>query len=431
MKISPARKAAFQILKKIELNGGLSAVLLPDAERRLDGADKGLCHALVLGVLRQQILLDRIIDIAAPGKKVDREIRIILRLGLFQLRALERVPAHAAINESVELARFARKHSAAGFVNAILRRCSREMPQLEFASELERLSVETSHPAELLERWSNQFGVERAADIARANKELPEIAFRRTPKTDEAVIERLLTSGEIVRSGIVDGGFVSRGTSKALQEYEADGQIYFQDEASQLVAAIAARFVRSRFLDLCAAPGSKTTAVAMAAPTANIAAGDSSANRIKTLAELLKRQGTDNVEVVRYDAERPLPFDAVFDTILLDAPCSGTGTIRHNPEIRYRVKVDELGRLKARQLKMLKNAAECLTLNGYLIYSTCSLEREENEDVIAEFLERTDLLEIVPRDWLEPFMLDDGTLRTFPDRDGIDGFFAAVLKRKT
>ncbi len=169
----------------------------------------------------------------------------------------------------------------------------------------------------------------------------------------------------------------------------------------------------------------------MAAPTANIAAGDSSANRIKTLAELLKRQGTDNVEVVRYDAERPLPFDAVFDTILLDAPCSGTGTIRHNPEIRYRVKVDELGRLKARQLKMLKNAAECLTLNGYLIYSTCSLEREENEDVIAEFLERTDLLEIVPLDWLEPFMLDDGTLRTFPDRDGIDGFFAAVLKRKT
>src|SRR5690606_15355841 len=160
-------------------------------------------------------------------------------------------------------------------------------------------------------------------------------------------------------------------------------------------------------------------------------AGDSSVNRTKTLVELLKKQGTNNVFVVRYDAEMPLPFDAAFDTILVDAPCSGTGTIRHNPEIRYRVKVDELDRLRARQLKMLKNAAECLTPDGYLIYSTCSLEREENEDVVAEFLEGTDLFEIERSDGLDRFIRDDGTLRTYPDRDGVDGFFAVVLKRKT
>jgi len=430
MKISPARKAAFQILKKVELDGGLSAVLLADAEEKLDGADKGLCHALVLGVLRQQIFLDRMIDIAARGKKIDREIRIILRLGLFQLKFLERVPDHAAINECVELAKFARKHSAAGFVNAILRRLSREMPLLEFGNECERLSVETSHPVELLERWSNQFGVEHAANIARANNEVPKLAFRLTPKTNESVIGTLFSDGEVVPSELVEGAFVAVGNG-SLREYEADGQIYFQDEASQLVAAIAARFVKNCFLDLCAAPGSKTSAVAMAAPTTNIAAGDSSVNRTKTLVELLKKQGTNNVFVVRYDAEMPLPFDAAFDTILVDAPCSGTGTIRHNPEIRYRVKVDELDRLRARQLKMLKNAAECLTPDGYLIYSTCSLEREENEDVVAEFLEGTDLFEIERSDGLDRFIRDDGTLRTYPDRDGVDGFFAVVLKRKT
>ncbi len=430
MKISPARKAAFQILKKIELDGGLSAVLLADAEEKLDGADKGLCHALVLGVLRQQIFLDRMIDIAARGKKIDREIRIILRLGLFQLKFLERVPDHAAINECVELAKFARKHSAAGFVNAILRRLSREMPLLEFANESERLSVETSHPVELLERWSNQFGVEHAANIARANNEVPKLTFRRTPKTNESVIGTLVSDGEVVPSELVEGAFVAVGNG-SLREYEADDQIYFQDEASQLVAAIASGFVKNCFLDLCAAPGSKTTAVAMAARAARIVAGDRSADRTRTLVELLQKQGTSKVAVVRYDAEMPLPFDAVFDTILVDAPCSGTGTIRHNPEIRYRVKVDELDRLRARQLKMLKNAAECLTLDGYLIYSTCSLEREENEDVVAEFLEETDLFEIERIDGLDRFIRDDGTLRTYPDRDGVDGFFAIVLKRKT
>ena len=430
MKISPARVAAFRILKKIELESGLSSVLLPEAEENLEGADKGLCHALVLGALRQQIFLDRTIDAVAGGKKLDREIRVILRIGLFQLNFLERVPAHAAINESVELAKFSRKHSAAGFVNAVLRKLSREMPQLEFASELERLSVVTSHPAELLERWSNQFGPEHAANIARANNELPKVAFRRTPKTGEKVIESLLSADEIESSELVEGAFVLAGTNN-LRGYEADGQIYFQDEASQLVAQIASGFVRTRFLDLCAAPGSKTTAVAMAAPTAKIVAGDLSAKRTKTLIELLRKQATKNVEVVRYDAEMPLPFDAVFDTILLDAPCSGTGTIRHNPEIRYRVKVDELERLQARQLKMLRNAAECLVPNGYLIYSTCSLEREENEDVIAQFLGGSEVFEIARIDGRKGLIRDDGTIRTFPDRDGVDGFFAAALKRKT
>lgn len=431
MKISPARIAAFRILKKIELDGGLSAVLLPEAEEFLQGADKGLCHALVLGVLRRQIFLDRVINAAANGKKTDPEIRIILRLGLFQLKFLERVPPHAAINESVELAKFARKHSAAGFVNAVLRKLSRESPQLPFASDQDRLSVETSHPIELLERWSRQFGAERAESIARANNELPRVAFRLTPKCDPKALEGLVASGAVERSELAANGFIAINRTDELAALEADGRIYFQDVASQLVAEIAASFVKHRFIDVCAAPGSKTTAIAMAVPEARGVAGDLSSKRIETLAKLLRKQGTTKVDIVRYDAERPLPFGGVFDTILIDAPCSGTGTIRHNPEIRYRVKENELERFRSRQLSILRNAAKCLTADGHLIYSTCSLESEENEDVVSSFIDAENGFEIVRVEDRQRISAESAMLRTFPDRDGPDGFFVAVLRPKT
>ncbi|HMU33344.1 MAG TPA: 16S rRNA (cytosine(967)-C(5))-methyltransferase RsmB [Pyrinomonadaceae bacterium] len=430
MKISPARLAAFRILKKIELEHGLSAVLLPEAEASLSGPDKGLCHALVLGVLRHQIFLDRLINTVAVGKKIDTDIRLILRIGLFQLKFLERVPPHAVLFESVELARFAKKHSAAGFVNAILRKTLRDDPQISFSSDLDRLSVETSHPIPLLERWAAHYGMERAAIIAHANNELPKTAFRKTPRTGNALNE-LLESGDIVPSAVVANGFVSAQGNTKLTELEDSGQIYFQDESSQLVAEIAASFVKRTFLDVCASPGSKTTAIAMSAPQAMGVAGDLSPKRTETLAKLLRKQGTENVAVVRYDAERPLPFESVFDTILLDAPCSGTGTIRHNPEIRYRVKASELERFRDRQLAMLRNAADCLGENGHLVYSTCSLERTENEEVVEAFIANEKGFEVVRVEGFERFAGENETLRTFPDRDGVDGFFAAVLRRKT
>ena len=431
MKISPARLAAFRILKKIELERGLSSVLLPEAEASLSGPDKGLCHALVLGVLRRQLFLDRLINTVAVGKKIDEDVRLILRIGLFQLKFLERVPPHAVLFESVELARFAKKHSAAGFVNAILRKTLRDDPQIIYSSDLDRLSVETSHPITLLERWVRQYGVERTATIAHANNEHPKTTFRKTPRTNAHALDELIENGDVVTSSVVANGFVSVNGNTRLAELEAEGQVYFQDEASQLVAEIAAGFVKRTFLDVCASPGSKTTAIAMSAREATGVAGDLSPKRTETLAKLLRKQGTENIAVVRYDAESPLPFDAVFDTILLDAPCSGTGTIRHNPEIRYRVKQSELEAFRRRQLSMLRNAGECLVGGGHLIYSTCSLEREENEDVIADFLRETDLFEIVAVEGKEPFASDGEILRTFPDRDGIDGFFAAILRRKT
>ncbi|MCZ2391652.1 MAG: 16S rRNA (cytosine(967)-C(5))-methyltransferase RsmB [Acidobacteria bacterium] len=431
MKISPARAAAFRILKKIELDGGLSAALLPETESSLVGADRGLCHALVLGTLRRQILLDRYIDALTGGRKLDREVRIILRLGVFQLKFLERVPPHAAINESVHLTRAAKKASASGFVNAILREFVRDEPTLEFADEIDRLVVETSHPASLLARWSSQFGAERAAAIANANNEPPRLAFRRTPRTEEVSISSLINSGVIRHSEFVSGGFVAENLTDELRELDADGRIYFQDEASQLVGVIAAKFVRHRILDVCAAPGSKGSLIASLSADREVIAGDLPAKRIEILTRLLRKQQASNVRIVRYDAERPLPFAPVFDTILVDAPCSGTGTIRHNPEIRYRVKADELERFQARQLRMLRNAADCLRPAGNLAYSTCSLEREENEDVIAGFLAERSEFEVVKIDGCERFTNADGTVRTYPDRDGIDGFFVAVLRRKT
>ncbi|MBC7900763.1 MAG: 16S rRNA (cytosine(967)-C(5))-methyltransferase RsmB, partial [Saprospiraceae bacterium] len=178
MKISPARIAAFAILLKIEKEKAFSSVLLPQYESDLLPPDRGLCHALTLGILRKQIFLDRLIDQFAKGKKLDPAVRIALRIGLFQLLFLDKVPDYSAINESVNLVQYAKKTSAKGFVNAILRRVTRETIDLAFADDVDRIAVTTSHPRWLVEKWAGQFGVDEAENIAAANNEIPRIAFR-------------------------------------------------------------------------------------------------------------------------------------------------------------------------------------------------------------------------------------------------------------
>ena len=182
MSISPARKAAFDILLKIERDNAFSSVLLPQYEAGLNEKDRGLCHEIVLGVLRRKLFLDRLIDQRAKDRKLDTEVRTAIRIGLFQLLYLDRVPAYSSVNESVELTRRAKKTSAAGFVNALLRGFQRQMPVPVFTDEIDRISIETSHPRWLIEKWIGQFGLERARNIAEANNETPRLSFRLTKK---------------------------------------------------------------------------------------------------------------------------------------------------------------------------------------------------------------------------------------------------------
>lgn len=413
MKISPARISAFEILLRIEKDRAYSSVLLPAYEAKLSDADRGLCHEIVLGALRRQMLLDRYIDTLSKGKRLDREIRVILRLSLYQMMFLERVPSHAIVNDAVNLALKAKKTSAKSFVNALLRAFERERPELEYTDEWERISIETSHPIWILKKWENAFGRETAIAIARTDNEAPEDFFRATAKSS---VENL--------------GDLSKEELRSLAE---SGEVYFQDKGSQMIADAVALRPGEKFLDVCSAPGSKITLIASKEElgTNLLVGGDIHLKRVQFLRDNAARQGAANVRVVQYDASDSLPFsEGAFDAVLVDAPCTGTGTIRHNPEIRYFLEESSAGELAEKQLNILSEASKVIGKGGRLIYSTCSLEREENEGVCERFL--AEHPEISRTDPAVPgkVLTAGGFGRTFPNRDEMDGFFVASFEKK-
>src|SRR5438552_567031 len=420
MTTSPARRAAFQILRRVELEGAYASVLLAglDPETRED--DRALCHELVLGVLRRQLWLDRLIEHFAKRTldKIDLPVKLALRLGLYQLRFLSRIPRSAAVNESVNLVRAAGLRSAASFANAVLRHATREPdydPAAGVESAAEKLAIETSHPLWLIERWTSAFGFAETARLARANNEPAPVAFRFTPRSKDArqIIEELEIKGAQVSpskiapdawrigvrtrsgsDGIMNSSVLpdrAAGVPQAripalLRELTREGLIYLQDEASQLVAHLLGAQPGDRVLDVCAAPGSKTTHLAALAPQALIIAGDLHAHRLRTLNELAKQQVADNIRLIACDATRQLPFaNASFDRVLVDAPCSGTGTLRRNPEIRWRLNAADIAELSSKQTSILNNAAALIRSGGRLVYSPCTLEPEGDEFAFERF----------------------------------------------
>jgi 16S rRNA (cytosine967-C5)-methyltransferase len=439
LKISPARLSAFEILLKIESEKAFSSVLLPLYGEKLSTKDRALCHTITLGVLRKKLFLDRVIEELTKKKmeKFDLAVLLALRIGLFQVLFLDKIPAHAAINESVNLVHLAKKRSAAGLVNAVLRRAARDEIKTEFADEIEKLSVETSHPRWLIEHWIKQFGLEETEKLTVANNETPRLVFRLTKKSDEKTIETLRKLGlEIDESAVVANAYEVLKSNEILHLYATEGKIYFHEEASQLVAKVVHLQPDDNFLDVCAAPGSKTTLINYKLQTTNyelqpFVAGDRYLHRLRVLRETCERVGAENVNIIAYDAEKSLPFAAEgFGVVLVDAPCSGSGTIRHNPEIRYFLRREDFTELSAKQLRILENASKVVKTGGRLIYSTCSLEREENEAVCERFLAKQTDFEKVSPALPGRFLTEEGFARTFPQKDKTDGFFIAVFEKK-
>ena len=377
MRLAPARQAAFAALLSVE-RGAWSAEALSAKSAQLDSRDAGLASDIVFGTLRHRGELDAAIARYARRavEKLDPAVRVALEMGLYQIRFLDRVPAHAAVNDSVELARRAGKSSAAAFVNAILRRAIREPVSIP---------ENASTPAWLMERWVAQYGPDCAAAIAQASLAPPERFIRVGPGQPPPGAEPTEIPGCYRLAAGDPLGF------------------RFQDIGSQAVVPLLDLLPGQTFLDVCAAPGNKT-AQALETPVRAVAC-ELHLSRARMLAEL-------GIPVAVADATRPLPFDGRFDRILVDAPCSGTGTLARNPEIKWRVKPEDLADLHTRQIAILKNALELLAPDGLLVYSTCSLEREENEDVVAASSAK------VVR-----------TMQRLPGRDPGDGFFAAVLSR--
>lgn len=412
--ISPARLAAFNILRQVE-SGAFSSILLAAEEPKLQPADRALCHELVLGVLRWQLLLDKIVEHYSKRsvERLDLPVRIALRLGLYQLRFLTRIPASAAVNESVSLVRNAKLSSATAFVNALLRRAIREAeydPASVVSDPLERIAVQTSHPLWLIERWARSFGLAEAEAFARANNTMPPTAFRvvRSQANESEVLAKLTDAGATLEeSKVTENAWRVSGATSMLRELAAAGKIYLQDEASQLVAQVLDLKSGERALDLCAAPGGKTTLIADRAENALVIAADRSAARMVTVTATTALHGLNGIKPVLLDATEKLPFaPESFDKVLVDAPCSGTGTLRRNPEIRWRLAPDDIGRFASQQKQILTNAARVMKPGGRLVYSTCSVEREENEEVIEGVSAR------------QVF-----AIRTWPHREGCDGFF--------
>lgn len=426
MKISPARVAAFEVLRDCELKQKSSSDLLISADEGLAQKDSALCREIVLGVLRSQILLDAIIRSFAGNRSIDPEVLFALRIGAFQLLFLERVPAYAAISDSVELVRRFKKSSATSFVNALLRKLQRGVPELESSNDIDRIAIETSHPRFLIEKWTRDHGFDIAHAIALANNERPKVAFR----TMCAIPDQELSG--YFRSSYVENCYLSEGFNDQLLQWMREGKVYVQDEGSQIVASLVDIPERSAFLDLCAAPGGKTGFIASRHSRVKCltVAADNSSRRLNTLKNSLIYQNVSNVQMVQLDGTFPMPFEAEsFDRILVDAPCTGTGTIRHNPEIRYRVTKERIEAAKEKQLKLLHNSSKLLRKGGKLIYSTCSLEPEENEQVAEEFAaDHKDFVQIVSYGKMTRLSSGDA-LRTWPHRDGTDGFFAAVFNR--
>ncbi len=438
--ISPARLAAYEILRRVE-EGAYASVLLTAGAKELEPLDRGLAHELVMGVLRRQLWLDRLAELYANRKVsgMDAEVRISLRLALYQLRFLTRIPASAAVNESVNLVHFARLRSAASMVNAVLRRAVRE-PEVDPASNIvdpiERAAVATSHPRWLIERWIEAFGAKEAEAFAHSNNEPAPVAFRVVAsRADELdVCAQLRGAGAtLVQSKIAKRAWRVVGGSQLLSGLVEQGRIYLQDEASQLVATVVAAKTGDRVLDLCAAPGSKTTQIAdESRDSALIVAGDLHGHRLRTVLESSQMHDLRRIRGVVLNGLSSLPFeDSTFDRVLVDAPCSRTGTLRRNPEIRWRITPADIADLSRRQNQLLINASRTVKPDGLLVYSTCSVETDENESVSQSFLENSKDFTSAELALDKSLITDSGAARTWPHRDGTDGFFIRAFTRKS
>ncbi len=445
MPVSPARAAAFDILLRVERESSYASDLLHSpAHQHLSTPDHALATELVMGVLRWRSRLDADIATASsqPLSKLDAEILIALRLALYQFLWLDRVPQRAALHESVELVKRARKRSAAPFVNAVLRKLS-AAPQIhqviaeEEAASPEALARAFAHPLWLVERWTREYGLSAAHQICQHNQSIPTTAIRlRAPAAEQQLHQEGITlrPGSLLASARrVEAGDITKASAFR------NGGAVIQDEASQLVAALIGH--GSQILDCCAAPGGKTLAIADHNPAAAITAVEFHSHRARLLQKLL-RPLASRIQIVTADAQH-LPVSKQFDRVLADVPCSGTGTLARNPEIKWSLTLDDLAQLRQRQAAILRSALAQVAPGGRLIYSTCSLEKEENEDVVEPALSENNSFRLLDCRaeldrlraagdliWPDPASLTRGLyLRTIPGIHPCDGFFAAILQR--
>jgi 16S rRNA (cytosine967-C5)-methyltransferase len=441
--IAPARIAAYETILAVDAGrADLPAALHRARQSLKDERDRALAGEIATGTLRWQAAFDHIIAAFAdrPIGKLDREVVAILRISLFQLLHLDRVPAAAVVDDAVELTRRSGKKSAAGFVNALLRRVSRERSHLPLPQDpaVDLLSITLSHPRWLAERWLTRYGIEAATAWARFDNEPAPLTLRVNAlrATRDGLARELRDLGVATDAArFAPNALIVRDGNPLLTPLAHTGVFVVQDEASQLVGEFAGATPGERILDACASPGGKTTQMAAALKgDGTIVAADVRGRRVALLDRAVRESGARNVLVVQANARATVPFrDATFDAVLVDAPCSGLGTIRRDPDVRWRRGEADLATLATAQSEMLSQLARVVRPGGRLVYSTCSSEPEENEAVVEAFLlAHPHFRRMTPvsfqKDPAWSLLLDpDGALRTLPFRDGLEAFYAACL----
>lgn len=454
--IAPARAAAFRVLRALDDPRADAGEALRRARDPMpDARDRALTTELVTGTLRWRGALDYQLArrMSRPLSALDGIVRDSLRLGAYQITHLDRVPASAVVHDAVEMVKRSPVSSAAPLVNAVLRRLARERSALTWPDRpttldddaarramIEHLAVVHSHPAWLVERWLARYGLaDTETWLAFNNRPAPlTLAPNRLRLDRDALATRLGVEGVVVRpTSVAPHGLLATDARVLATNAFRSGDFVIQDEASQIVPELAALAGGARVLDACAAPGGKTLALAaQVGPSGLVVATDVRPHRIGLLAETMRRVAATAVRVVRIDADGPLPFgDAVFDAVLIDAPCSGVGTLRRDPDIRWRRAPADLPALARAQAELLSRMHPAVRRSGRIIYSTCSSEPDENEAVVAAFLNAHANFAVVPLsriDRLPPGLAalatPEGFLRTSP-LDGLEAFFAAVLQR--
>lgn len=434
------RDAALAILLEVEKNQAYSNLLVSKKikEYDLSGPDRALMTELAYGTLQNRDALDYYLKPFVKGK-TEMWVRILLRLSVYQFMYLDRIPEHAVVNEAVTIAKFRGHKGISGMVNGVLRSFLRQGPPSldDIPDALDRLSIETSHPKWLLESWIAAYGLETTEKIAKMNNTAPpqtvRVATHRI-SIDEAIAQ-LTSEGFDVRRGLIPESLHLSGKPASTSELFKTGYITIQDESSMLPAHALMLEPGLEVLDLCAAPGGKTTHIAqLMKDTGSVTALDLHEHKIKLIHDNADRLQLSSIQAQAGDAREASTVlqNKQFDRILIDAPCSGYGVIRRKPDMKYNKKPDDATRLTVIQLAILEQAYALLKRGGILVYSTCTIDRTENQDVVQKFLDaHQDLTLIEMPEVMEPLPhTGQGPgFQVMPYEDG-DGFYLAAIQKK-
>ncbi|WP_425464222.1 16S rRNA (cytosine(967)-C(5))-methyltransferase RsmB [Paenibacillus zeisoli] len=446
-KPASAREVALQVLTQVEEEGAYSNLQLNGALQRsgLSGPDAGLATELVYGTISRLSTIDYFLEpfVAKGLKKLQPWVRNLLRLSFYQLHYLDRIPSHAAVNEAVNIAKKKGHQGISGMVNGVLRNVLRRKEELrlpEGLPPLKRISLEHAHPEWMVGRWIKQYGEQEAEAICRANNEPPSVSVRvnRAKISRAALIKEMQDQSlDAEESALSEDGIIVRsGGNMALTDWYREGYLSIQDESSMLVAAAVDPAPGMRILDCCAAPGGKSCHIAEKLDGAGeIIANDVHPHKAKLIADQAARLELNTVRTTTGDAlELASKYPpGSFDRILLDAPCSGLGVIRRKPDLKWAKQPEDIDEISQLQLKLLDEVAGLLKPGGILVYSTCTVEKRENERVVqaflgshSEFAEAPDLPDSLKQ--LEALKHREGPgMQILPQDYHSDGFYIARL----